>query len=251
MGAEDVVAFVLVLVRVGSMLAFLPLLGGMVVPSVVKALLAMAVSAVLFPVARIESVPTHWLGIVLTAAGEVTFGAAMGFSARVLFKTLRYAGEMIGRQMGMALSQASDPTHGVKATVVGNFCDAVAILLIFAIGAHRWLLAGIHESLVHWPVGKLMSGGFLRTLSVSAVGRAFSVAFQIAAPLLVLTFIISLLMALMARLVPEINILIVGFPLRIGVSLAALMFFTPVLVDCGAKACRMAMQFFTAFRSVS
>lgn len=246
MPPETLTTFFLVLVRISAMVAFLPLIGSGMVPSVVKALLAFSLSILLFPFAHGAPTPSGTPEFVLMIAGEVMFGAVLGFGARTLIKTLRTVGEITGRQMGMALSQAADPLGGVQATVVGNFCDAVGVLLLFATGAHLLLLRGMHQSLLVWPIGKGVPGEFVRQLSVSAVSEAFKAALQIAAPLLLVTFLISLVMALMARLVPEINVLIVGMPLRVGTGLLLLMLLVPVLVECGADVCGMAVRLFSS-----
>ena len=241
-------AFVFVLVRVGSMLAFLPFLGGRVVPAVVKALLSLVVSVLLFPFVQNGAVVPPLddpLAVLLTAGAEVTFGALMGFCALVIFQAVRQAGEMIGRQMGMAMARAADPVSGVQATVVGNFCDALAVLVLFALGGHRWFMAGIYQSFEHWPMGQFVAPEFIKNITVWSAVRGFALAFQLAAPLLVLMFMIALLMAIMARLVPEINILIVGFPLRIGIGLAGLALLVPLLVRHAGKVCEVMIQFFT------
>lgn len=239
--------FVFVLVRVSAMIAFLPMFIGGIVPSIVKALLALAIACIVYPVSPMVSMPETLVGFGLILVGEVLFGGVLGFGARTMIRTLRMVGEVTGRQMGMAMSRASDPLAGVRATVVGNFCDAVGILVFFATKTHLWMIYGIYESLTSWPIGQLVSGTFLRELSVQAVSTVFVTVLQIAAPLLMITFIVSLVMALMARLVPEINVLVVGMPLRVATGLIILMFLLPIIVDAGVDVCGMAVRIFTAF----
>ncbi|MHC4480814.1 MAG: flagellar biosynthetic protein FliR, partial [Planctomycetota bacterium] len=97
-------------------------------------------------------------------------------------------------------------------------------------GGHIHLLWAVHASFAQWPLGAFLSADFIKIISVAAVLRSFAMAFQLAAPLLLLAFMVSLTMAIMARLVPEMNILIVGFPLRIGVGLTGLTLMVPLLV---------------------
>lgn len=237
----------LVFVRVTSMVAFLPLIGGGLGPGMVKALLGFCLAIVMFPFAQAAPAPGGTAEFVVMIGGEVLFGSLLGFSARVIVKILRMVGEITGRQMGMALSKASDPLQGVRTTVVGNFCNAIAVLVLFVSGTHLLLLRGIKKSLVSWPVGRIVTAEFVRQVSLSAVTAAFTATLQIAAPLLLVTFLISLVMAIMARLVPEINVLVVGMPLRVGAGLVLLMFFVPVLVQCGGDVCRLAARVFSSF----
>jgi len=250
MPIADAMRFVLVLVRVGTMLTFVPFFGGKVVPGVVKTLTAVALSFVLFPFA--EEVPAirHWeepLRMCLLVAGEVVFGAVMGFSARLIFKAMRSAGELMGHQMGMALARASDPVTGVGTTVVANFCDALGVLVFFTVGGHRLFIAAIHKSLQEWPLGQMLSADFIREITVTAAARSFTLAFEFAAPLVVAMFSVALIMAVLARVVPEINVLIVGFPLRVGGGLVGLTLLLPFLVQSAAGLCRMVGRFYQAY----
>jgi flagellar biosynthetic protein FliR len=239
--------FLLVFVRVTTMVVFLPLIGSGMGPGMVKALFGFCLAILMFPFAQSPPTPVQTVEFLVMVAGEVLFGALMGFSARVIVKVLRMVGEITGRQMGMALSKASDPVRGVRTTVVGNFCNAIGVLMLFVSGTHLLLLRGIKKSLVSWPVGRIVTAEFVRKLSLSAVSQAFTATLQIAAPILLVTFLISLVMAIMARLVPEINVLVVGMPLRVGAGLLLLMFFVPVMVKCGREVCELAARAFTSY----
>ena len=248
MDIQQVKVLVLVLVRVATMMAFLPFLGTGSTPKVIKALASLAIALVLYPFADVSQAVASLdgpLSYFLVMCSEVTFGALVGFCAMVVFQTLRHAGEMMGHQMGMGLARAADPVSGVEATVVANFCDALGVLTFFALGGHCWMIAAIDHSFAQWPVGVLVSPEFLKTLSVSAVRHCFAMSFQLAAPLVLMMFMIALLMAVTARLVPEINVLIVGFPLRVGVGLVGLMLFTPVIVRFAGDVSRLMIRFLT------
>ena len=245
MSIDELMAFVLVLVRVASILAFLPFLGEGMVPRVVKALTAVVIALVLLPVSGLRAPLGAWqpLQFFLFVAAEGLFGALMGTCATLVFKALRMAGEMVGQQMGMALAVVADPMAGARTTFVGSFCEAVGILVFFSVGGHRWMLRAMHESFLQWPLGAFLSADFIKGVTVAAVVRSFTMAFQLAAPLLLLTFMVSLTMAVMARLVPEMNVLIIGFPLRIGVGLIGLTLFVPLLIRYSAEVPRVMVRF--------
>ena len=244
---DQLLGFVLVLVRVASVVAFLPIIREGAVPRAVKALLALSVALVLFPLVRVPADVAAWrpVQLGLYAAAEVLFGVLTGVSALMIFRSIRAAGEMVGQQMGMALAFVADPTSGIKSSVPGQFCEMVGLLVFFAVGAHLWMFRALHESFMLWPLGQFLSADFLRRVSVAAAVHSLVMAFQIAAPLLLLTFLVSLVMALMARLVPEVNVLILGFPLRVGVGLVGLALFVPLLARCCAEVSRMTVTFMT------
>ncbi len=250
MPVADGMKFVLVLVRVATMLAFVPFLGGKVVPGIIKTLTAVALAFTLYPFAAAVPAVHRWeqpLRVGLLIFSEVCFGAVMGFSARLIFKALRSAGEIIGHQMGMALARASDPVTGVETTVVANFCEALGVLVFFSVGGHRMFIRAIHKSLQEWPVGQLLSADFVREITVTAAAKSFTIAFQFAAPLVVAMFSVALIMAILARLVPEINVLIVGFPLRVGGGLVGFTLLLPRLIRSAGDLCRMMGRFYQAY----
>jgi flagellar biosynthetic protein FliR len=245
MGLDEFMAFVLVLVRVGFVLAFLPVLGQGRAPQAVKALAAVVISLLLLPAGRASVPLASWQPgqFVLFAGAELVFGSLMGLSARTVFKALRIAGEAVGQQMGMALAHVADPVSGDESSLVGTFCEVVGTLAFFSVGGHLMMLRALGESFALWPLGAFLAPDFIRLVSVSAVVSCFAMALQLAAPLLLMTFTVSLTMAVMARLVPEINILILGFPVRIGVGLVGLTLFVPVLVRYGTHVSHVVVSF--------
>jgi flagellar biosynthetic protein FliR len=229
-------AFVLVLVRVASILVFLPFLGEGIAPQAIKAMVALAISMALYPIGAAHLPVNGWqpTQYFLFIGAEVLFGALLGLSAAFVFGGIQMGGELLGSQMGMTLAVAADPMGDEEATPIGTFCQVVGVLVFFTLNGHHMMLTAIRDSFVQWPLGTFLSPDFVRQVSVGAAAKGMLTALQLAAPLLVLMFLVSLIMALMARLVSEVNVLIIGFPLRVGVGLIGLALFVPVLVTfCG------------------
>lgn len=247
MSVEKLMAFVLVLVRVASILAFLPLLGQETVPQMIKALAAVVISLVLVTAGGSGIAVQGWQveHFLLYVGAEVLFGALMGIGALMIFKALGTAGEMVGRQMGMALDFVTDPITGDEDSPVSTFCEVVGVMVFFAVGGHLWMIQALHESFVQWPLGAFVAPDFARRMTVAAATRSLVMAFQLAGPLLVLTFLVSVMMAAMARLVPEMNVLIVGFPIKVSVGLVGLVLFVPFLVRYAGDLSRVVAQFMT------
>jgi flagellar biosynthetic protein FliR len=240
MEMEGLMTFVFVLVRVASVLAFLPFLGNGPVPMGAKALGAVAISLVLLPLGCVDTPVLGWgpIQFLSLVAAEVLFGSLMGLSALLVFKALWTAGGMIGQQMGMALASVADPISGVESNLVAQLCDVVGVLVFFSVDGHHWMLLALRDSFAQWPLGEFLSAEFFKRITVAAVVTNVGMAFRLAAPLLLVAFTVSLLMAVMARLVPEVNVLIIGFPLRIGAGLVGLALFMPVIVRCGVDISR-------------
>ncbi len=240
MPIENVMAFVLVLVRIASIVAFLPFLGGGTAPRAIKVVIALAFAAALYPVGAAHLPINSWQPVqyFLYLAAEALFGALIGLSAAFVFSGMRIAGELIGRQMGMGLAEAANPLEADTGNPLGTFCEVVGVLVFFALNGHHMMLEAIRESFAQWPPGAFLAPDFFKQVTVDAAARGMLTAVQLAAPLMVLMLLVSLIMALMARLVSEINVLIISFPLRIGVGLVGLTLFVPVLVSFSGEVAR-------------
>lgn len=245
MGIEDLMVYVLVLVRVGTIFAFLPFFGEGSTPRLLKAMAALVVSLALLPTVHTSLRITTWqpLEFVLFCTAEATYGLLMGTCALLVFKAMRTGGELIAQQMGMALAQVADPLSGGQGTLVGTLCETMGTIVFLAVGGHIWLFTAMQASFENWPLGGWLSAEFIKTVTVASVLQSFSMAIQLASPVLLLTFLISVTMALTARLVPQINVLIVGFPLRVGVGLIGLTVFLPLIVSYSSGVARAMITF--------
>ncbi len=224
-------AFVMVLVRVSAMVAFFPLPLGRLVPAVMKILLSLMVTLVVFPcVAPLVRVDARPVVFFLDVLSEVSFGAFVGFCVHVLVSAVASAGELAGWQMGLAFARIVDPESGGDQTVIATFAGLVGGMAFFGAGAHIWMLQAIASSFRRWPVGAFMAEQPLGAALGRLMGEGFLLMLQLAAPILFLMFVVTVVLGVMARLAPEVNVLLISFPLRIGVGLVGLLLFVPWLV---------------------
>lgn len=240
MGIDYALRFTLVLVRVGAVFSFLPIVGDRNVPATVKVFIVLALGIALYPVVGVElpAVELATVPLLLMGVAEMLYGALIGLAAAVIFSSIRVSGEFLGRNIGMAMAIGVDPLSGARTTVVGNFCNAIGVLTFFAMNGHHLMIRALRESFDFWPLGQFFDPELGRQVAVAAVGQSFAIALQLAAPLLVMTFVMTLIMALMARLAPAINVMTFGFALRITIGLFGLALFAPVMVQYSAEVVR-------------
>ncbi len=224
--------YVIALARVAAFMVFLPVEGRGLGLKAGKAVIALVMTVVIVPFhdlevpAGLNEAPRFFLYM----GAEVLFGGLVGFTLRTLFQLFTVAGQMMSQQMGLALARISDPLTGAEVRVLGIFCNMLGMLLFLAVDGHLVILRALHQSFTLWPPGVFLRPELARDVTVAALVRSFSMAFQMASPVLLLAFTINLSMALLARLVPQINILIMGFALRIGAGLIGLAMFLPLIV---------------------
>jgi flagellar biosynthetic protein FliR len=235
-------SLLLVLVRVSAMLALVPVFSQTQLPRLTRfgigALLALIVARTLPPMA-----PLGGLGeLVVAILAQFFVGLVFGFVAFLLFTGIQFAGEIIDIQIGFAVVNIVNPLTSQSVTVIGEFQLALATLLYLAVDAHHVLLAGIVGSFTLVPLPfagapELVAGDVVRFFS-----QALFIVFQVAAPVAVALFLVNVMLGLMARVAPQMNVFIVGFPLQIGVGLVMLIVSLPLmgavfpsLVDTSAR----------------
>jgi flagellar biosynthetic protein FliR len=227
----QILGFFMVFLRVGAILLSLPVFDSRSIPALLKAGLAFALSLVVFPLIAFDR-QAAWEGVLplfLAVAGEVLVGLALGLSVRMMFASVQLAGQLAGFQMGFAIVNVMDPLTAGQVSIIGQLKYLTAILIFFAINAHHLLLRAMAESFhLVPPMGFTPEAGFALHVVAAASGM-FGVAVQIGAPIFVALLLASVALGLVARTVPQMNIFIVGMPLKILVGLVMFIFTLPHL----------------------
>jgi len=218
-------AFVLVLARVGGLMFTAPLFGSRAIPVRVKALFSVAIAAMIFPIIGSKIGSSLSLGTVVTGmAGELMIGVVMGFSLSLMFTGVQLGGLLVGQQGGIALAQVFNPAIELESTVIGQLYFFVTLMIFLALGGHQALISSLLDSFLVIP-----SMGFSLTpapaeLVMSLMRCSYGLALSVAGPALVALFLTGMSMGLISRTMPQMNILAVGFVLRVLVAVAATAF---------------------------
>ncbi len=221
---HEVIVFFIILVRVSTIVVTVPILGYQAIPTQVKAGLSLLLSLLLYPVIDQGNlrIPLELLPFMVMVANEVLIGLIIGFVMGIIFSGIRLAGAIIGMDMGFGIVNVIDPQTGVQVSIIGQFKYIVALLLFLTMDGHHFILRILKLSYEAVP----MTGDNFSPAAVSEIvrmsGQIFTVALQVSAAALASLFIATVLMGIIARLVPQMNIFIVGFPLKISVGLIML-----------------------------
>ncbi len=219
----------LVLVRVSAMLALMPIFSQTQIPQLVRFGLGLLLSLVIVRTMPAMA-PLGGLGpLVVAILSQALVGLVFGFVAFLLFTGVQFAGEIIDTQIGFAVVNIINPLTSQNVTVIGEFQLALATLLYLGADAHHALIAGIAGSfqLVPLPFAgapELVAGDVVRFFT-----QALFIVFQIAAPVAIALFLVNVTLGLMARVAPQMNVFVVGFPLQISVGLIMLIVSLPLL----------------------
>lgn len=222
--------FMLVLTRVSVFLAIVPVL---LVGAPVRIRAGLAVAAAIFFVAVVPIDPAwatlSWQQLVVMQIGEAVAAIAMALAIVCLFQAARMAARMMERQMGFAFARMVDPISGVEQSVIGNLFEICAVIIFFAMNAHHLFFTVLKKSYALFPIGEFPSIAMLAEGVLRATGLSLVLALQMAAPVIALMFLITVLLGVLARAIPEMNVMMTAMPLRVGVGMLGVIIFMPYL----------------------
>ncbi|GEL75863.1 flagellar biosynthetic protein FliR [Tenuibacillus multivorans] len=158
---------------------------------------------------------------------EITVGLFIGLLAYIILSAVQIAGGFIDFQMGFAIANIVDPQTGVQSPIIGQYFYIFTLLLLVATDAHHLLLDGIYYSYQFIEINELIniSSESFPEFIMKTFGQMFAIAFQMSIPIVGMLFLVDIALGMIARTVPQVNVFVVGLPLKILVSFAVLLIF--------------------------
>ena len=233
--------FLLILLRVSALLMVAPIFGHRLYMARAKIGLAFMISLTIFPLmADVElQVPTGFFPYAFIMMQEVVMGIVLGFSVLLLFIGIQFAGQLAGLQMGYGIVNVIDPQSHSQVSIIGQFLNVLAILVVLSIDGHHMILRGLISSFDAVPLGGVELKVPIIEKIMMLSSQVFIIAVKISAPVLISLFLISVALGVLARTVPQMNVFIVGFPVQMAVGLTVLVAILPLFQILLGKAMRM------------
>lgn len=213
--------YMLVLLRVSIILFMFPLFSSNVFPKRLKLGFAMVVSLLFYSVVELDlerfplSVPATGLLVV----AEAMIGLTLGLCLRVFFGSVQLAGQVIGFQMGFAMINVVDPQTGANVSIMDQLGYWVCVVVFLILNGHHIIFLAMIDSFKLVPIGFYMMQEAMMAKILELSGQLFVLAVKIGAPVIAALTFVSTAFGLMAKFSPQMNVMIVAFPLKIIVGL--------------------------------
>ena len=224
--------WLLVLIRISIMVFLLPILSTEEIPTRFKAGLSFFLSIIIFPVIPAVSIeiPSNVFAYIFLAMKEIYVGAVMGFAATFIFSGLRFAGAWIDSETGFNMTQIMNPVAQEEDTAMAHLMFIMFILLLLITGGHIFYLQAIAESFRLIPLtgAHMATTGMVSTFSWLTMD-SFLLGMKVAAPVVATLFISSIALAIIARIMPQMNVWMVGMPMKLGLGMLTLIFALPLM----------------------
>lgn len=221
---EHVVTFALVLVRISAVVIVAPVFGPFAVPIRVRALMALALAVLIVPleVGRATAQPDTLVTFLVAAGGEALVGLVLGLGVRILFSAMQIAGQLISQVSGFQLADVFSPGANANVPIFSQLLLCVTTAVFFCIGGHRRVIEALLDTFVWLPAGQ---GGFSHSALEAAttlVAHSFVLGVRAAAPAVVALLLATLIVGLVSRTLPQLNVMALGFGTGALVAVAAI-----------------------------
>ena len=217
--------FLLILVRVTAFFVTMPIFSYRTIPAVHRIGLSFFLAWIMYYTIDIPGIAFDEAYILLVLK-EALVGLMIGFVAYMMLAAVQIAGGLIDFQMGFAIANVIDPQTGVQNPLMGQYLYTIALLFLLSTNGHHLLLDGIFYSYQFIPIDQAFISfgdeGLLEFV-VKSFNQAFIIAFQMAIPVVGSLFIVDIALGILARTVPQLNIFVVGIPIKIVVSFLVLL----------------------------
>jgi len=229
--AGKLLGFIMVLTRLSAFIMPLPVFGWQAIPVRIKVavtvLLAVFFSAIMPVHTDLKQVPM--LYAILLMANEATYGLALGLVVVTVFSVVKLSGRIVERQMGLVMAQIIDPLSGETARPLSSLLEMIFIILFLSADGHHLFMLIISRSYEVFPAGTSPTIPVLANGVINAGSAMFIAALRLAAPMMGAFLLLMVVLAILARIVPEINILFISLPLRVGLGLFMMAIFLPFI----------------------
>ena len=218
---ETIFSFLLTLLRVSLLVFILPFFGGQGLPRLVKAALCLVLTLGVWPHLSFSGtqLPASMWEIGTLVIGELFLGLVLGIIVQCVFAAVQTAGQIMGFQMGFAMMNVVDPLSGVSVTLTSQLLYLLTILLFLSMNGHLYLLQALSQSFELVPPGELLLNPQVKEEILAFSSQIFVLAIKVAAPVMVAEFLVTLGLGIIAKVAPQVNVLFVGFPVKIAVGL--------------------------------
>jgi flagellar biosynthesis protein FliR len=228
--------FGFVLARVAAFVAVLPILDGAKAPRSVKMGLTMALTiffilqdGVASPALLGRASTLTWLGCALILAREAILGAFLGYAMGLILLPVKIAGQYLGQEMGLAMGQLLGPTSTAPSAVISTLFEILATMLLLGLDGHHLFLTTFRGTFTRYPIGGVFEPPPVDGL-VEGLARSQEWGMGLAAPLGGALFVTTIVLAILSRSVPQMNLFSVGFSLRVTVGLGGAYLLLPDLI---------------------
>ena len=219
----NITTFFLLFIRFASFLSFIPVFNYPTIPMVAKAAFAFWLSVLFYPLTPKITFDINFFNLTIAVLSEVTLAFLVGTALNLMFDVLRFTAEQISFVMGFTMANVFDPNAGIQSTILSQFFIWVAVLVFLSFGGDHLEIYLLAKSLHSLPLGSLFDIHSFYQFFVDYMYKYFLFGFSLAFPILAVSLFSDIIFAMIMKTMPQFNLLVVGFPIKIAIAFLVLM----------------------------
>ena len=225
-------ALFLIFIRVTSFFALTKVFFPNGTPKIMKMFFALIFSITLFggiDNKAIEAITNNYI-LITYIISEITTGLILGLITNVAFEIVIMAGSLMDVHIGLSMINVLDPNSNINTSISWNLLHFIAMIVFFSINGHHMLIKSLIESFILVPLGQTIVSGESMMALIEVISRYFLIGLKIAIPIVLIIIITDICMGLISRAVPQINVMVLGMPVKILVGLIAIIVALPIII---------------------
>lgn len=218
LSSANVFTFFLLFLRFLFIFTFMPIYSNKTLPVVIKATLAFYITVIVFPTLHYRVEVNSYLQLGGMIASELIFIFISGFLLQLVMHILTTAGHYISFVMGFSMASIMDPSSGERVDILSTFLSLFAIVVLLSLNVHYIILQMIVKSTDSIRLGTFILNDHLISYGFKAITNYFIIGFSMAFPILAISFILDIIFGMLMKTMPQFNVLVIGYPIKIGLS---------------------------------
>lgn len=226
----NVITFLLLLLRFSGILAFFPFFDNQIIPPSVRAALGFILTVVFMPF--VNSIVAHpsFNALILAGLLELMLGFICGLVLQIVFSSIIFASDVISFSMGLTMASAYDPVSGAVKPIVGQVIILLSVIMALHFNFHYILIEILVKTLNTTPLGGFLFSDNLIDYFIRAFSNMFMVGFSMAFPIIAMILLSDIIFGMIMKTHPQFNLLVIGFPVKIGIALVILTVIIPGII---------------------
>lgn len=205
---------ILILVRITAFIVVCPGFSFKGLPNTLKIALSVSLSMIVYTIVPDIQTTESLLLLFMWAIKETLFGLGMGYVTNMVFTTMEIAGQLVDFQVGFSMASVFDASMGKQASIFGRIYYWITISVFFLLNMHHIVLEALIKSFDYMPLTMLNVASFKVEGIVVLFSNVFELALNLAAPIIIVVLITDIVLGVISRTVPQINVLMLGMPLK-------------------------------------
>lgn len=219
--------FLLVFLRTSGIFIFSPFFSSQNIPNTTKIGFTLTLS-LLISLSLPMNIDLRDEVLIIIILKELLVGIIIGFIAYSFFSAFYVMGQIIDMKIGFGMVNVVDPQNRIQVPLMGNFYYILSFLLFMSINGHHTIIKALVDSYSFIPIGGFKYSSDVMSLIVSTIGRSFELGFKLSTPIVAIIFMTDIILGIMSKTIPQMNVFVVGMPLKIIVGLIIILVSMPI-----------------------